>query len=662
MKKNWWYKSGLVGLTAGCWLGLVFGFQQSSSIILSSLHDLANFPINSLWATIFNVFLAQIILVSITVLVTVIIGFLMKKRKSQELTTIPASFGLAFGLVITFFVLSKFAAVVNKKIGLVIISLAGIGSGLVTGFLFFTMIQWWQKKKKLWFWLWRSVVISALVSFSLTSLVVFGLVIHRQVYGVPGFPKRISVKAEATPEKLNVLLITIDAFRADHAGVYGYSPQTTPYLDELAKKGVLFENAYTNAPWTFPSFASEMTSRYPTELNTSVEELSTDEVKAKGRLIEKPETLAERMATFGYSTQAILTNEWLSQRRGFDQGFENFVNVEKMMPYHYNFHFKNSVLAFLLNKIPTLEGKLESFHHFLFGPGWQHLRTPALELTPWIENWLENHQKERFFLWVHLIDPHNPYDPLPEFSPQEFEISLKRMNQLREISARDPEQVRWREIDKEAYISLYDGDVSQADAGVDDIWQKLNDLGLNEKTILIITADHGEEFWDHEGLGHGRTFYDETVKIPLLILGPGIEPRQVSQRVSLLDLFPTIIDLIGEKKPKEVMGRSLKPLIEGKNLPVEPIILEANSRGDKARAIIWGDYKLIHNYFTDEEELYNLKTDLNEKNNLIKVLPEIANQLRSQLFTVVEESEKNYQEFFKESQPVGPPLGDVVGY
>lgn len=662
MKKSLWYKDWLIGLTAGCLFGLVFGLQQSTSIILSSLHDLPKFPLDSLWAVIFNLFLSMVVFGLLTSLLTTAIGLMIRGKKNKELILIPASFGLAFGLVLLVFILGRFAGVIDKKAVVLVILLASGTLGTITGFLFFTLVSWWQKRKKVWLRFWRALVVVALVSLGISLLIVIGLAIQRQVYGTPGFPKQFLIKEEATSEKPNILFLTIDAFRADHASAYDYPQEITPYLDQLAEQGVVFEQAYVNAPWTFPSFVSMLTSRYPTELDTSINELAIEEIENHGRLIEQPETLAERLETLGYNTQAILTNEWLSSLRGFTQGFGGFVNVEKMMPYQYNFHFKDSALVYLLNEIPGVGTKLKQFHNFLFGPGWRHLRTPAFELAPWINSWLENHQQSRFFLWVHLIDPHVPYDPAPQYTPALTDLSPQRVEQLRGIMAHDPGRLRWREIDREALVGLYDGDISQADAALGEIWQKLDELGLMDKTLLIISADHGEEFWDHGEIGHGRTFYQETIRVPLVIFGPGIEPRRVYQNVSLLDIFPTIIDLIGERIPNDVLGRSLRPLIEGKFLPDEPVISEANWRGDKSRAIIWGNYKLVHNYFTNKEELYNLRTDPQEKTNLIDLQPGIASQLRSRLFAVVEQSEKNRQEIFQKPELPGPPLGDVVGY
>lgn len=662
MKKSWWYKNWIIGLMAGCLVGLLFGLQQSTAIVISTLHDLPGFPVNSLWATGFNILLSMVVLGLLTIILTLVFSFLIKKKRNKELILIPISFGLAFGLMVLIFLLRRFVGVISKKSVVLVIFLVSGAFGAIFGFFFFAMVDWWQKRKKLWFWLWRALVAVALVSLVITTLVITSLTVHRQVYGTPGFPKQSLIKQKATKEKPNIIFITFDALRADHVSAYGYTEEITPNFDQLAKEGVLFEQAYVNAPWTFPSFASMLTSRYPTELDVSIDELSGEEIELRGRLSESVETLAERLETLGYNTQAILTNEWISSLRGFGQGFKAFTNVEKLMPYQYGFHFKDTALVFFLNQIPGVESYLKRFYLFLFGPGWRNNKTPAVELSPWINTWLENHQQDRFFLWVHLIDPHNPYDPIPQYSPQLTELSSKRITQLRDVSVYSQKKIRWREIDRQAYIGLYDGDISQADAGLGKIWQKIEELNLKENTFVIVSADHGEEFWDHGGLAHGRTFYEETIKVPLLVLGPGIEPQRISQNVSLLDLFPTIIDLIGEKIPKDVLGRSLKPLIEGKTLPDEPVISEGNARDDKARAILWGNYKLIHNYFTNEEELYNLRTDPQEKTNLVDLLPGIARQLHQSLFAVVEQSEENRKEIFQKPEPPGPPLGDVVGY
>ncbi|HUV42899.1 MAG TPA: sulfatase-like hydrolase/transferase [Patescibacteria group bacterium] len=658
MKKNL-----LTGLVTGSLIGMAFGCQQSTSILLSSFHDLAVFPLTSLIAIAFILFLHAVFFALLGVIFALIFGWLIKKKPKKSNWLIPANLGFLIGLVVFIFLFGRLQSVFQKKIifGLVI-TMASL-SGAFFGFLFFTLVVFLEKKKKIWLRVRQVFAGFSLFLFVGLSFLVLGLTVNHFFNGLPGLPKKAKINQVATSEKPNIVLLTIDAQRADHLGAYGYQSRVTPQLDQIAEQGVVFEQMFVNAPWTLPSLASMVSSRLPTELKISVDNLSFGEIERTNRLTNQVETIAERMQTLGYNTQAILTNELLSVPRGFDQGFDGFVNLEKLMPYHYQFHFKNMALTLLLNRIPGVEKRLANYYTFLVGPsGLKQFETRAWEINRWALPWLEDFQDKRFFLWLHYIDPHAPYDPGPDYSPDLKEISRSREQELRKASAYQPDKIRWREIDKQALVELYDGDVSLVDAAIGQVWEKLDQLDLMEKTVLIISADHGEELWDHGGLGHGLTFYQETIKIPLIIVGPGIEPRKVYQNVSLIDIFPTIIDLIGERIPSEAKGRSLKPLIEGQFLPDKEILSEGTGRGTEKRAIILGDYKLIHDFFTGEDQLFNIRTDLNDKFDLARTNPRVVSQLKEKLLSLVDQLRENRQEIFQEAEPAGPPLGDVVGY
>lgn len=638
-------------------VGLIFGCQQSTSVLLSSLHDLAVFPRTS-WIAI-----SFILLIHATIfgILGLIFSFLFRKKDEKWL--IPANFGLGIALSVFIFLFGRFQSVFHKKIVAFSILTASGLIGAVFGFFFFTLIFYLEKKKKNWFLLGRFLAGVFLIAFIVLVLVIGSSTLGHFLNGIPGLPKKPRLNQPATADKPNIVLLTIDAQRADHLGVYGYQEKVSSNIDEIAQKGIVFENTFVNAPWTLPSLASMFSSRLPTELKISVDNLSFGQIEQTGRLTTQVETIAERMQTLGYNTQAVFTNELLASARGFEQGFDGFVNLEKLMPYHYHFHFKNMALTRLLNQFFGGEKTIEGYYTFLVGPsGPKQFETPAWEINRWLLPCLENFKDFRFFLWAHYIDPHAPYDPGSNYSPDLSVIGPGRESELRQASAHQPDKIRWREIDKESVVKLYDGDVSLVDAAIGQVWQKLNQLGLMERTILIISADHGEEFWDHGGMGHGRTLYQEVIRVPLIIVGPGIESKRVFQNISLLDLFPTIIDLVGENIPKNISGRSFKSLIEGRSLPDEAIISEGTGRGTERRAIIIGDYKLIHDFFTNEDYLFDLRQDQKDEVNLSGLKPGTVRLMREQLLTIEEQLRENRQKIFKEPEPAGPPLGDVVGY
>lgn len=655
-------KKFLTSLVVGSLVGLVFGLQQSTSIFLSSLHDLADFPMTSLLAIVFILLMHLLFWGLLTGFFNLCLSFLTAARRGRELT-LPTSSGFALALVVFVFFFGRFQSVFDKGIVKFLILSIALLVGLMAGFFSFTAVEYFEKREKLWQRLFRMTYFASLIIWIGLISVVGGLTADRFLNGIPGLPKRPRINQTADAEKPNIILLTIDAQRADHLGFYGYSSETSPHLDAIAQGGVIFENAFVNAPWTLPSLASMVSSRLPTDLQISVENLSLREVEREGRLTDQVEVMAERMQTLGYNTQAILTNKWLVSQRGFDQGFDGFVNLEKLMPYHYHFHFKNMALVIFLNRIPGVRENLESYYSFLFSPsGERQFATPAWEINHWALSWLENFKNNRFFLWLHYIDPHVPYDPGVNYGPDLSSLGPIREAELRQASAQDPEGIRWREVDKEGLVKLYDGDVSLVDAAIGQVWEKFGELGLIEKTILIVSADHGEEFWDHDGMDHGRTFYQETIRVPLIIVGPGIKPKKVSQNVSLLDIFPTVVDLVGGRIPQEVQGRSLKPLIEGQFLPDKEIVSEGTGRGPEQRAIILGSYKLIHDFFSEEDKLFNFRRDPQEKINLTEQDPIMTSLLRNKLLAIIDQLKKNRPEISKQPEIAAPPLGDVVGY
>jgi len=658
MKKNLF-----IGLVIGSLIGFAFGCQQSTSVLLSSLHDLAVFPKTSWVAIVFILLMHTLIFGLSSLIFSLVFGLVKRNKKKGSYLVIPASLGFAIALAVFIFLFGRLFSVFHKKtVILLVASVAGM-TGAIFGFLFFTLVVYLEKKKRIWRRVCQVSTSLSLIILVGLILVIAGLSFDRYLHGIPGLPKQPKINQPATVEKPNIVLLTIDAQRADHLGFYGYQKDISPNIDKIGEQGVVFEQMYANAPWTLPSLASMFSSRLPTELKISVDNLSFGEIERTNKLTSQVETIAERMQTFGYNTQAIFTNELLSAARGFNQGFDGFVNLEKLMPYHYQFHFKNMALTLLLNKVPGVKKNLESYYTFLVGPsGPKQFETRAWEINRWALPWLENFQETRFFLWLHYIDPHAPYDPGADYSPDLAEIGAVREQELRQEMAYGPERIRWREIDRQAIVDLYDGDVSLVDAAVGEIWQKLNDLGLKEETILIISADHGEEFWEHGGMGHGRTLYREVIRIPLIIVSPEIEPKRIRQSVSLLDIFPTIVDLVGERLPKEAQGRSLKPLLEDQFLSDKEIISEGTGRGTERRAIIWGDYKLIHDFFTNEDQLFNIKTDLSDEINLAMTKPAMVRELREKLLAITAQSKENRQEIFQKPEPPGPPLGDVVGY
>ena len=296
-------------------------------------------------------------------------------------------------------------------------------------------------------------------------------------------PRRVA-RAEAP----NVVYVVMDTLRLDRLGCYGYERGTTPRLDAFAAQGLLFTDAYTTSSWTWPSTASLLTGQLPDSHGVKSSSTCT--------LSQRIDTLAEAMQARGYTTAAFSGNPIVEPDRYFDQGFETF---DVVVP-----EFRMSDLV-----VP-----------------------PALE-------WLEQHAPVRFFLYLHLVDPHEPHSPHPEEAARlalpgppidwpetGFRGILRRNTPSDEV--------------KQYANELYDASVATGDRWFGMVLDKLEELGLSESTIVVFTSDHGEELFDHGFHGHGHDVHSELVRAPLVMRGPGI-PRGVRRGVVSNRFVPTTI-------------------------------------------------------------------------------------------------------------------------
>src|SRR6202035_2818734 len=332
----------------------------------------------------------------------------------------------------------------------------------------------------------------------------------------------------------NLIVICIDTLRADHVSAYGYSRQTTPFVDTLASNGTLFANAYAHSNWTVPATASLLTSLYPSEHGAGI----AGKVRLLGentpllQIREGVETLAGRLRREGFRTGLFSANPYLFGR--FEEGFD----------------------AALVD------------------------RKNAAELTTAALRWLDHRGNDRFFLYLQYMDLHHPVEPPPPFF-NFFPVA--------EGGRRGPEHSGWsfgrikdqHELDDPLFrqfpahrLALYDGALRFVDAEARRLYRELEKIGEARQTVVVITSDHGEEFWDHAlaehatakdprgywGVGHGHTMYEELLRVPLILRGPGIAPRRVACPVRHVDVLPTLLDLLGLPRPTGIRGRRLAPL------------------------------------------------------------------------------------------------------
>jgi arylsulfatase A-like enzyme len=371
----------------------------------------------------------------------------------------------------------------------------------------------------------------------------------------------------AAAERPNVVLVVVDTLRADHLGCHGYERETTPRLDQLAAGGLRFERAFSQAPWTTPSVASLLTSLYPTEIGIGSEcSLLPDELTL----------LPEVLAAQGYRTGAVISHTFCSERWNFDQGFD---------------WFDQSNVA---------------GHAAISSPG---VTARALEFADWAGD-------APFFLWLHYFDPHFYYNEHPEHAfggrqgysgPIRPGLEFSRLLELRNtLTAEDLAELR----------RLYDSEIAFTDGWIGALFDGLRARGLWERTLVIATGDHGEEFGDHGDIGHARTLYQELVNVPLIVKLPHSAAgppagTAIPEPVALIDVFPTVLELTGTRWDGPLQGRSLLAARD----PARALVSET-ARAGGVQSLVSGDYKLIRRLDGDLRALYHLGQDPRELRDL----------------------------------------------
>ena len=411
-------------------------------------------------------------------------------------------------------------------------------------------------------------------------------------------------KRPETPIK-SVVLITIDACRADHLSVYG-STNPTPNIDAVAERGVVFERAYVTAPWTLPSvysmFASEYSPLWLEDQNV-VEWASS--VKTAFFDLHQP-TIAELFQEKGYTTGAFIGNSLLDDPKRLLRGMETVKVLPNSSAETHNPCAGMPLLGSAMTRIwPDLERK------------WPLDTTRRL--TVYARRFLAMNPGEPVFLWIHYMDPHDPYNPPAAFRdvvtqyafyPAEPPAYCEWDPAIEQRGGVKPEQTSFIPEEK-----LYSGELRY----VDHMLGRVVDL-IPDTSWIVIGADHGEEFLEHGGTAHGRTFYEETIHVPLIIAGPGCVSGRISTPVSYIDLMPTLAELKGIESPSHWMGRSFAGLVEGRNSgnPGHPCHAGSNSRKKlpPSGMVVQDDLKLILNLTDGSAELYDLESDPKEQNNL----------------------------------------------
>jgi arylsulfatase A-like enzyme len=390
----------------------------------------------------------------------------------------------------------------------------------------------------------------------------------------------------------NVILISIDTLRQDRLGSYGYGRATTPHLDALAARGVVFENATAPSSWTVPSHVSLLTGLYPQTHG------ATGRVQSMNRTVVP---LASWLGSFGYDTGGIVNFVLLSRSRGFARGFDHFEVVERPLP----------------------------------EPAAPLVDEQALA-------WLDRPRDQPFFLFVHHYDVHSDYAPVEPYRKMFVRpydgIATGATEQLK---AARLGRLDLGPADAQHLSDLYDAEIRQIDDELGRFFQELERRGHLEGTVVILTADHGEEFLEHGRFLHGWSLYKELVQVPLLISGPGIPSGvRVAEPASLVDVFPTVTGLLGLAAPPVLEGidlsrswRERAPLPTGRPVFFETDWWLGRAEGQWKRAVQRGPWKLHYAHPQEAWELYDLARDPGEHHDLAAREPERSAELRELLAT-----------------------------
>jgi arylsulfatase A-like enzyme/tetratricopeptide (TPR) repeat protein len=377
-------------------------------------------------------------------------------------------------------------------------------------------------------------------------------------------------------EKPNVILVTLDTTRADHLRCYGNPNARTPALDALAGRGVLFEQTATAAPLTLPAHSTIMTGMYPTYHGVRV--------NGNTALNDGQTTLAEVLAAQGYKTGAFIGAFVLDGRWGLKQGFERYDD----------------------------QFDLKRYRHIDLAS----VQRPGNEVMDAALGWLESRKNDPFFAWIHLYDPHAPYEP-----PEPYRS---------EYGGRGP-------------AGLYDGEIAFMDEQIGRLAAWLERTGVDRSTVLVLVGDHGEGLGSHGEGTHGYYAYDYAIHVPLIVVAPfgRLAGTRISTQVSTADIFPTVLGLLDLVSPVKVQGRPLVRLMF-KPSPKDNVPAYSESTGPNLQfgwsplyTLRTARFKYIE---APRAELYDLSQDAGEQFNILPSAPDVARRMKGQLDRLMAET------------------------
>ncbi len=437
-----------------------------------------------------------------------------------------------------------------------------------------------------------AILVIGAISFTLVAFTYGGLRWRNPPITRPSPAAAVSPSHEEVtfPRRdINVVLISIDTLRADHLGCYGYGPPTSPNVDRWSREAVVFEHAFSQAPSTLPSHASIFTSMLPSHHGA---------LYSVGRpLPDRATTMAELLQAQGYETAGFHGAGQVSDEFGMGQGFDQYVAVQG--------RFRNVVEEAV--------------------------------------KWLDQRSAAPFFLFLHTYEVHHPYTPDPEYlelfdSGYDGELPGHIMvDDLRRINGDASPQLEIDEADLRHIVATYDAEIRSMDDGFGQFVTALAKRGLRESTLLIFTSDHGEEFNEHGRVGwHSHSLYDELLWVPLVIRFPGgvYAGRRVDDLVRLLDVAPTVLDVLALPAAPTFEGLSVRTLFDTDTPPRVAISQQDTKYAPPVSSLRTLDWKLYEEIVVRRlyrDRLFDLRADPGEQHNVLATNLGLAWRLTARL-------------------------------
>ncbi|HEY6546317.1 MAG TPA: sulfatase [Vicinamibacteria bacterium] len=419
-----------------------------------------------------------------------------------------------------------------------------------------------------------------------------------------GKPREVPppVGKPAVGSGVSVVFITIDTLRADHLSAYGYRRETSPHLDALARRGTLFEQAYTFWPKTRGSFVAMLTGKPPSR---------TGYGKTHPMLLDLNPTLASVLQSAGYETKAVVDNPNVAASLGYAKGFSSYRET------------------------------------------WQEkeLRTEtdrAHAITEAGLSFLKAARPDRpFFLWLHYVNPHAPYEPPPPFDRQfsEGEASGPRLSVVEDFHGGIPK--RWAVPGRDRlgfYVSQYDGEIAAVDAEVGRVVEALDRSAVRDRALVLVTSDHGESLGEHGYyFDHGENLFDPSLRVPLIVVAPGAPAgRRVFGFASTLDVVPTVLDAAKVSWPPDLAGRSLLKAVEGGTVPAPERLFAQNDRNLSAAFSRTSKIVAFPEEARQRFALYDRAKDPGETKDVAALRPEALREERRELELFLERADREW--------------------